>query len=106
MRILFSVDPEIPVPPKLYGGIERIVDGLIAELRSRGHKVGLLAHPDSGCSTDFFRSWPGPASNELSDSVRNTLALLRAVRAFKPDVLHSFSRLGYMLPLLPTRLPK
>ena len=106
MRILFSVDPEIPVPPKLYGGIERIVDGLIAELRSRGHKVGLLAHPDSECATDFFRPWPGPSSGKLADSIVNGSTLLRAVRAFTPDLLHSFSRLGYMLPLLPAQLPK
>ena len=59
MRILITVDPEIPVPPKLYGGIERVVDGLAAELRARGHQVGLLAHPESGCKVDFFRPWPG-----------------------------------------------
>jgi len=28
------------------------------------------------------------------------------VRLFRPDVLHSFSRLAYLSPLLPTRLPK
>src|SRR4051812_30693613 len=93
VRILFSVDPEIPVPPRLYGGIERIVDGLITEFRRRGHEVGLLAHPDSTSSTDYFAPWPGKSSNHFSDSVRNTAALLRAVRMFKPDVLHSFSRL-------------
>jgi glycosyltransferase involved in cell wall biosynthesis len=106
MRILLTVDPGIPVPPRLYGGIERIVDGLVAELRLRGHAVGLIAHPDSECCVDFLRAWPARASNRLADSCRNTVALLRAVRAFKPDVLHSFSRLGYLLPLLPLRLPK
>ena len=106
MRILLTTDPEIPVPPTLYGGIERIVDGLISELRTRGHQIGLLAHPDSKCATDFFRPWPGSASNKLSNSLCNTIVLARAVRAFKPEVLHSFSRLGYLLPLLPTRLSK
>ena len=76
LRILVTVDPEIPVPPKLYGGIERIVDGLVAELRSRGHVVGLSAHPDSECRADFFQPWPGHASNRLADSLRNTVALL------------------------------
>src|SRR5438552_230544 len=106
MRILFSIDPEIPVPPKLYGGIERVVDGLIMELRSRGHTVGLLAHPDSECAVDFFQGWRGHTSNTLSDSLRNTFTLLHAARAFQPSLLHSFSRLGYMSPLLPTGLPK
>jgi glycosyltransferase involved in cell wall biosynthesis len=34
------------------------------------------------------------------------LALWGARRAFKPDVLHSFSRLAYLVPLLCARLPK
>jgi glycosyltransferase involved in cell wall biosynthesis len=38
--------------------------------------------------------------------LRNAFALHRSVRAFRPDVLHSFSRLAYLLPLLPSRLPK
>jgi glycosyltransferase involved in cell wall biosynthesis len=100
MRILLTTDPELPVPPKLYGGIERIVDGLIAELRSRQHHVGLVAHPDSQCPVDYFIPWPGRKSNRLTDSLRNTSALWQAVRAFKPDVVHSFSRLAYLLPLL------
>ncbi len=106
MRVLFSVDPEIPVPPKQYGGIERIVDGLICELRSRQYEVGLLAHPDSGTATDFFRPWPGGRSNKPTDCLRNSATLTGAVGVFRPDVLHSFSRLGYMLPLLIKGLPK
>src|SRR5688500_11270784 len=33
-------------------------------------------------------------------------ALSNAVAAFRPDVLHSFSRILYMLPLVRSRLPK
>jgi len=102
MRLLLTVDPEIPVPPRMYGGIERIVDGLIAELRLRQHTVALVAHPDSQCPADYFLPWPGRKSNRLTDSLRNTAALWRAVRAFKPDVVHSFSRLAYLLPLFLT----
>jgi hypothetical protein len=36
MRNLITVDWEIPVPPLVYGGIERIV----------GNKVGIVAHPE------------------------------------------------------------
>jgi len=103
MHILLTADPEIPVPPKLYGGIERIVDGLATQLRAHGHRVGLAAHPESQCPVDYFQPWPGRASNRLADSLRNTGALVRAVRAFNPDVIHSFSRLGYLLPVLPMR---
>jgi glycosyltransferase involved in cell wall biosynthesis len=35
----------------------------------------------------------------------NTLALARAVRAFRPDLVHSFSRIAYLLPHLRGRIP-
>ncbi|MEH2197158.1 hypothetical protein [Nostoc sp.] len=47
MRILLTADPELPVPPKLYDGIERIVDLLVTELQTRCPSVGLIAHPNS-----------------------------------------------------------
>ncbi len=47
MKILITVDPEIPVPPVNYGGIERIVDRLIQSYSSEGHLVYLVAHPES-----------------------------------------------------------
>jgi glycosyltransferase involved in cell wall biosynthesis len=106
VRVLFTVDPEIPVPPKLYGGIERIVDGLVQELRRRGHEIGLLANPASECPVDFFVGWQGSHSQKKTDTVRNTLALLRAVDRFQPSVVHSFARLMYLLPLLPRKISK
>jgi len=106
VRILITVDPELPVPPKLYGGIERIVDGLIHELRARGHEIGLLANPASECAVDFFVGWKGSRSQRTADTVRNTLALRRAVNEFRPGVIHSFARLIYLLPLLHRRISK
>ena len=106
MRILVTVEPDIPVPPKLYGGIERIVDGLIRELRCRGHEIGLLANPESECAVDYFIGWPGSTSHKRGDTIRNTSTLLRAVREFQPNLVHSFGRLMYLLPLLPRGIPK
>ena len=99
MRILLTADPMIPVPPFGYGGIERIVDSLLREYRSSGHEVALLAHPASTAPADARFGWPAPAAN----TVRNAFALRRATRRFRPDVIHSFSRLAYLLPILPTR---
>jgi glycosyltransferase involved in cell wall biosynthesis len=106
MRILLTADPELPVPPRTYGGIERIVNDLIRGLRSRGHEVGLAAHPESSAPVERFYPWKGSASQRSRDTVRNTWSLARAVADFRPEVLHSFSRLMYLLPLLPKRLPK
>jgi glycosyltransferase involved in cell wall biosynthesis len=104
LRILLTADPFIPVPPTGYGGIERIVDGLARSYRTRKHTVGLAAHPASTCAADAFFPWPdvGPEAGIL----RNTLALLRATRRFRPDVVHSFSRLAYLLPILSSPLAK
>ncbi len=103
MQILLSVDPGIPVPPLLYGGIERVAHGLIVELRKRGHRVGLVAHAASTAAVDFFVGWPTQGRSTNRNNVRT---LWRAVRTFRPDLVHSFSRLGYLLPFLPLRLAK
>jgi glycosyltransferase involved in cell wall biosynthesis len=105
MRLLLTADPEIEVPPLLYGGIERIVDVLVRRLRAAGHTVGLVARPGSECPNDAFFPWAGLSSLSRRDTVLNTLALARAVRAFGPDVVHSFSRIAYLLPHLRGRIP-
>jgi len=106
MRILFTADPELPVPPVLYGGIERIVASLITEMRLRGHVVGLLAHPDSSAEVDWQAGWPGAASQRWQDTWVNLQAMSHAIRDFQPDVVHSFSRIAYFGRHLLTGLPK
>ncbi|MBS0630872.1 MAG: glycosyltransferase [Verrucomicrobia bacterium] len=105
MRILLTADPIIPVPPIGYGGIERIVDALLRYFRAAGHEVALLAHPDSTSPADRRFSWPDLRLDSSVATARNALALRRAVREFRPDVVHSFSRLAYLLPVLATRQP-
>ena len=47
LRVAVTADPELPVPPQHYGGIERIVHLLVEGLAARGHDVVLFAHRDS-----------------------------------------------------------
>ncbi len=105
MRILLTADPELPVPPGDYGGIERLVAMWVEELRKMGHQVGLCAHRDSTAEVDFFAAWPGRASQDGPSTWQNTWALHRAAKSFRADVVHSSSRLIYTLPLLLRRLP-
>ncbi|MBS0520548.1 MAG: glycosyltransferase [Proteobacteria bacterium] len=105
MRILLTADPEIEVPPRLYGGIERIVDGLARGLKARGHEICLVAKPGSSCPVDAFYPWPGLRSQARLDTVRNALTLGKAIRAFRPDVVHSFSRIAYLTLHLRGRTP-
>lgn len=96
MRLLLTADPEIEVPPRLYGGIERIVDVLVRRLRAAGHTVGLVARPGSDCPADAFFPWPGLSSLSRRDTLSNMSFLWRAARTFKPDLVHSFSRVAYL----------
>lgn len=105
MRILLTVDPEIPVPPKTYGGIERIADQLASGLRKRGHEVALAAHPSSKADVDAFFPWPGGHSGNAADTWKNLREMAGAIQSFKPDVVHSFSRLAYLLPQLRRSTP-
>lgn len=105
MKILLTADPEIPVPPTLYGGIERIIDVLVQDYVSRGHDVTLLAHPDSKVPCRLL-PWPGRQSNGLRNTILNTSKLFGHVLRERYDVVHSFSRLAYLTPLLPLPVPK
>ena len=105
MRIVLTADPELPVPPKHYGGIERIVDMLARGLVARGHEITLFAHPDSA-SAGRLVPWSGASSLSSADSLRNATTLARWVRRNRVDIIHSFSRIAYLTPILPMQLPK
>jgi glycosyltransferase involved in cell wall biosynthesis len=104
--VLLTADPELPVPPQTYGGIERIVDDLVRGLVGLGHQVALAAHPQSTAPAHQLYPWPATSSQKTSHTMKNGWALRRAVLDFRPDVVHSFSRLLLLLPILQRRLPK
>ena len=105
LRITFTVDPELPVPPSYYGGVERIADIVVRGLSARGHAVMLVAHPASTVTVPLV-PWPGRSSRSFIDTLRNTAVLARHVASFRPDVIASFSRIAYLAPLLPLEVPK
>lgn len=105
MHIALTADPELPVPPRLYGGIERIIAMLAAELSNRGHSVTLFAHPGSTAAGTLV-PWPGGSSRSWADTARNAFTLWREVQRRQVDVLHSFSRIAYLFPLLQLQVPK
>jgi len=95
------------VPPKLYGGTERIVSFLTEELVRLGHDVTLFASGDSETSAELDSVWP--RALRLDTNIRDVAALHAAMlekvakRAAEFDLLHFhvdyhqfslFSRLG------------
>ncbi|RYZ30317.1 MAG: glycosyltransferase family 4 protein [Chitinophagaceae bacterium] len=105
MKILLTADPEIPVPPILYGGIERVIDMLVNVYVQQGHDVTLLAHPDSKVPCRLI-PWKGTSSQGFKNKLVNTAQLSSHAWKETYDVIHSFSRLAYLMPLLPSRTPK
>ncbi len=94
------------MPPKLYGGIERIVASLIVGLRQSGHEVGLVGHPESSVPNDYFAAWEDFELKFATSHAKNMRRLMKASSEFCPDIVHSFSRLLYLLPLLPRSINK
>lgn len=105
LRVLITADPELPVPPKYYGGIERIIDLLALGLGSRGHDVTLLAHPESKTAGQLI-PWPGKSSQKLKDTSLNAITLAQTLLSSRFDIVHSFSRVAYLAPILATKVPK
>jgi glycosyltransferase involved in cell wall biosynthesis len=99
-----TVDPYIPVPPVLYGGIERVIDLHVRELRRRGHEVTLIAHPKSRTGARLIPYGRPPHTGPViraQELMQVGSALWRLRNAV--DVVHSFGRLAAMLPVLPLR---
>jgi glycosyltransferase involved in cell wall biosynthesis len=105
LRIALTADPELPVPPVHYGGIERIIDMLARGLEARGHQVTVFAHADSSTAGRLI-SWTGRESRSVLDNCRHAAALARRVFIEDFDLVHSFSRVAYLAPILPFPIPK
>jgi len=80
------------VPPKLYGGTERVISWLTEELVALGHEVTLFASGDSITSARLEAMWP--TAVRLDGSVRDPNALQMSMieqvaqRAKEFDLLH------------------
>jgi glycosyltransferase involved in cell wall biosynthesis len=108
MRILLIMNPGIPVPPKLYGGIERIVYLLAEEYHSLGHEVTLLAGPDSYCSGTTITFGSNKAKQSKWDNIKEIAFAWKflKIRHKDFDLIHNFGRLIYYLPVLNSRASK
>src|SRR5437588_4519768 len=92
MRIAQIAPLTEAIPPKLYGGTERVVHWLTEELVALGHDVTLFASGDSVTTAKLEAMWP--QSLRLSGSIRDPNALHMLMmevvrrRADDFDILH------------------
>lgn len=106
MRILLLADPILTVPPRLYGGIERIVAELVIAFRLRGHEVHLIALRGSEVSAEQLHFWPAEDVSGRWATWRNLRFVRHICRQISPDVVHSFARLAYLTGILNRPGPK
>jgi glycosyltransferase involved in cell wall biosynthesis len=105
LDIVVTADPELPVPPRLYGGIERIIDLLVRGLVQRGHHVTLIAHRDSEGPATLV-PYSGARSTSTLETIGHAAQVTQVVMRQRPDVVQSFGRLAYLTGILPWAVPK
>lgn len=103
MKILIVMDPGILVPPKGYGGHERLVAMFAQEYARLGHEVHLLVTRGSevpGCIVHGYgkEGFPPTKINALLAIPIAWWFLWKNRHQF--DLVHNFGRLLYLLPIL------
>ncbi len=92
MRIAQIAPLTESVPPRTYGGTERVVSYLTEELVAMGHDVTLFASGDSVTSAELEAVWPCALrfDDNLRDAIAPQMLLMETVcqRAHEFDVLH------------------
>ncbi len=90
------------IPPKLYGGTERVISWLTDELVALGHEVVLFASGDSESSAQLEACWP--KALRLDGSVRDPNALHMAMLERVCQQAHGFDLLHFHLDYYPFSL--
>ncbi len=94
------------VPPKLYGGSERVVSNLTEELVAMGHDVTLFASGDSVTAAKLDPPWPQALRLDPHDLPRSGCAAVRedaGANGRAGGTCSSGSRMWRALPLAEAR---
>ncbi len=102
MRIAQIAPLTEAIPPKLYGGTERVVSFLTEELVAMGHDVTLFASGDSETTAELDATWP--RALRLDPSVRDPIALHMLLLERVRQRAHEFDLLHFHLDYYPFSL--
>lgn len=109
MKILLVMDPGILVPPKGYGGIERLVDIFAREYLKKGHEVHLLVTKGSyvkDCIIHGYGEEGFPQTKKQSLKAIGTVWRFLYKHRNSFDLIHNFGRLAYLIPVLSNKVKK
>src|SRR6201995_4239676 len=102
MRIAQIAPLTEAVPPKLYGGTERVVHWITEELVALGHDVTLYASGASCTTAKLVAPWP--RSLRLDESIRDPNALHMMMLEHVRERAHEFDILHFHLDYYPFSL--
>jgi glycosyltransferase involved in cell wall biosynthesis len=102
MRIAQIAPLTEAVPPKLYGGTERVIHWLTEELVALGHDITLFASGDSHTAAKLEAGWP--RALRLDGAVRDANALHLAMLENVRRKAHDFDFLHFHLDYYPFSL--
>ena len=102
MRIAQVAPLTEAIPPKLYGGTERVVHWLTEELVTLGNDVTLFASGDSHTSARLEATWP--KALRLDGSIRDPNALHIVMLERVRQLSHEFDLLHFHLDYYPFSL--
>jgi glycosyltransferase involved in cell wall biosynthesis len=96
------MDPGVPVPPKLYGGHERLVYMFAEQYIKMGHSVTIMAGPNSSCSGTTIHFGKNGLPKSTLQSFWEVLISWKYLffNHSKYDLIHNFGRLVYLIPIL------
>jgi glycosyltransferase involved in cell wall biosynthesis len=104
MDIAIIAPPWLPVPAPAYGGTEAVLDALARGLKSAGHEVLLICHPDSECPVPKASVIPAEDTVRMG---RMVIELEHAIGAYElvqhADVVHDHTLAG---PIYSARFPR
>lgn len=106
MRIGLVAGPWIPVPPRTYGGIERVVDSLARGFAAEGHEVVLAAPSDSTCPVRLASGMRPAGVEELGYTISELSHVIRAYQGLRGvDIVHDHTLAGPLYLHRPRQVP-
>ena len=97
MKIGLIAPPWVPIPPRLYGGIEVVVDHLATGFQAAGHEVILFTTGDSTCPVDRRFALPVAQGWRIGAAVPELIHVTAAYDAMVEegvDIVHDHSMVG------------
>ncbi|WP_172411719.1 glycosyltransferase family 4 protein [Arthrobacter globiformis] len=100
LRIVVVAPPYYEIPPRGYGGIERVCSALVEGLVDRGHAVTLIGVGQRHTRADYFATLPVAPTEIVDDpvglEVRHSLLASRVIRDLHPNIVHDHTISGLL----------